>query len=244
MEKTDLSHNGHRQRVREIVEKGGLKYMPDYQKLEFILFGGIPYKDTKPIAYELLRKFGSLKNVFNAPIDELVSVKNMTRNAAIIVRSYAEIFDCVFCDNRKILTINNILPFVFDLFANDKIERLILVCIKDTGEVLSTDILSYGNTDNVVIPTETIARKIVVVGAKKVFLAHNHPSDSITPSPNDLQSNEIVEELCTRMNVEFIDHFIVGENCIFSCDLNVRLSASEDSVYPSRTHVFGSGIKL
>ena len=51
---------GHRERMKNYVKLHGLNDLSDLQILEFLLFYGIPYKDTQAVAAELLQKFGSL----------------------------------------------------------------------------------------------------------------------------------------------------------------------------------------
>lgn len=128
------SHSGHRERVRYVVEHNGLRYLPPYQVLEFLLFYGIPYKDTKPIAYELLSKFGTLKNVFLADVKELMQVKNMTRNAALLLKSYGEIHDFVFkaeLSEKTVLGPNNVLSYLRDLFSEDLTEKLVIISLNE-----------------------------------------------------------------------------------------------------------------
>ena len=56
-------HSGHRDRLRERAAKGGLGALPDYELLELLLFRSIPYKDVKPLAKDLLARFGGLEGI-------------------------------------------------------------------------------------------------------------------------------------------------------------------------------------
>lgn len=56
-------HSGHRDRLRERAAKGGLGALPDYELLELLLFRSVPYKDTKPLAKDLLARFGGLEGI-------------------------------------------------------------------------------------------------------------------------------------------------------------------------------------
>ena len=63
---------GHRKRVKEKFLKTGFDNWQDYEILEFALFFVIPRKDTKQTAKELLKRFGSFKELVNADYDDLV----------------------------------------------------------------------------------------------------------------------------------------------------------------------------
>ena len=61
-------HDGHRQRLKARFLEQGLDGFTDVQVLELLLFYAIPRRDTNPIAHELLEKFGSLRQVLEAPV--------------------------------------------------------------------------------------------------------------------------------------------------------------------------------
>ena len=55
---------GHRERLRKKFMKKGLDSFLPHEILEILLTYSIPRKYTKPIAWALLKKFGSLSDVF------------------------------------------------------------------------------------------------------------------------------------------------------------------------------------
>jgi DNA repair protein RadC len=59
-------YHGHRERLRERLLEAGPAALPDYELLEFLLFAGIPRRDTKPLAKELIKHFGSFAAVLAA----------------------------------------------------------------------------------------------------------------------------------------------------------------------------------
>ncbi len=55
---------GHRERLRARFRKGGIDAVHDYELLELILFRAVPWRDVESTAKELIKKFGSLANVW------------------------------------------------------------------------------------------------------------------------------------------------------------------------------------
>lgn len=233
------SHCGHRERVRYVVEHNGLRHLPPYQVLEFLLFYGIPYKDTKPIAYELLSKFGTLKNVFLAEAEELIQIKNMTKNAALLLKSYGEIYDSVFkaeLSDKIVLGPNNVLSYLRDLFADDLTEKLVVISLNEKNELISCDTIAYGTFDSISISTKDMMAIVLRNNAKKVILAHNHPSKLVTPSVADTDGTDMAGTLLHSIGVKLIDHVIISRDCAYSYFLRCRLSTGEESVYPMYKH--------
>ena len=68
---------GHRDRLRERALAGGLAALPDYELLELYLFRSIPRGDVKPLAKQLLARFGSLAGVLGATAEELKTVRGV-----------------------------------------------------------------------------------------------------------------------------------------------------------------------
>ncbi|HYB10961.1 MAG TPA: UPF0758 domain-containing protein [Alphaproteobacteria bacterium] len=64
---------GHRQRLRERFERAGADALPDYEFLELLLCLVIPRGDVKPLAKNILARFGSLAGAMSAERDELAS---------------------------------------------------------------------------------------------------------------------------------------------------------------------------
>ena len=64
-------HSGHRQRLKDRFLNESLSNFEPHEVLELLLYFGIPMKDTNPIAHELIRTFGSLSAVFDAPPGKL-----------------------------------------------------------------------------------------------------------------------------------------------------------------------------
>ncbi|HEX3883589.1 MAG TPA: UPF0758 domain-containing protein, partial [Stellaceae bacterium] len=68
---------GHRTRLRQRLIAGGPDALPDYELLELLLFAGNPRGDTKPLAKDLIDRFGSLAEALSADADELLTVPGL-----------------------------------------------------------------------------------------------------------------------------------------------------------------------
>ena len=79
-------HEGHRQRLKDTFLKTSLDTFQPHNILELLLFYSIPRQDTNEIAHELINHFGSLKNVFDADYEELIRVKGIKENSAVLIK--------------------------------------------------------------------------------------------------------------------------------------------------------------
>ena len=90
-EKPVAHYVGHRERLRERAEAGGLGALPDYEVLELYLFRSARRGDVKAKAKALLARFGNLGAVLSASLPELMSVAGMGEVAALDLKLVHEL---------------------------------------------------------------------------------------------------------------------------------------------------------
>ena len=76
-------YHGHRERLRTRFEEAGAETLPDYELLELLLFRSIPRRDVKPLAKELIQRFGSFAEVLGAPAARLAEVDGVSESVAL-----------------------------------------------------------------------------------------------------------------------------------------------------------------
>src|ERR1700691_1388241 len=72
-----LGAEGHRNRIRARLLGAGPDALADHEMLEMLLFLALPRRATKPIARELLAKFGGCGPVVCASVAELRSIEGL-----------------------------------------------------------------------------------------------------------------------------------------------------------------------
>ena len=78
----NISHEGHRQRMRARVEQYGLESLAPHEALEYLLYITNARRDTNGIAHALLERFGSFAGVLEASEEELCRVPGVRPDAA------------------------------------------------------------------------------------------------------------------------------------------------------------------
>ena len=80
------SAEGHRKRLKDkLIQNGGIGF-EDYELLELMLTYAIPRKDVKPLAKNLIARFGSLGNVLCAQTEELKKIKGVKENTIALFK--------------------------------------------------------------------------------------------------------------------------------------------------------------
>ena len=218
---------GHRERIKEKFLKNGIDGFAEYEILELLLTYCIPRKDTKPIAKDLLNKFKSLDNVFKADFDKLSAIDGLGKNSIVFLKLIGDLPSIIYKDelkNKKLvdketLKISNkdvLLKYLRNKIGYEEIEKFYVLYLSSSNEVIEFEENSVGTLDRSSVYPREIYKKIINLNAKSVILAHNHPSDNITPSKCDIElTNEIAKGL-KNFGALLIEHIIITKNSYFS----------------------------
>ena len=218
---------GHRERIKEKFLKNGIDSFAEYEILELLLTYCIPRKDTKPIAKELLNKFKSLDNIFKADFDKLSAIDGLGKNSIVFLKLIGDLPSIIYKDelkNKKLvdketLKISNkdiLLKYLRNKIGYGEIEKFYVLYLSSSNEVIEFEENSVGTLDRSSVYPREIYKKIINLNAKSVILAHNHPSDNITPSKCDIElTNEIAKGL-KNFGALLIEHIIITKNSYFS----------------------------
>jgi len=218
---------GHRERIKEKFLKNGIDGFAEYEILELLLTYCIPRKDTKPIAKELLNKFKSLDNVFKADFDKLSAIDGLGKNSIAFLKLIGDLPSIIYKDelknkkllNKETLKISNkdiLLNYLRNKIGYEEKEKFYVIYLSSSNEVIEFEENSVGTLDRSSVYPREIYKKIINLNAKSVILAHNHPSDNITPSKSDIElTNEIAKGL-KNFGALLIEHIIITKNSYFS----------------------------
>ncbi len=205
-------HAGHRERLMEKFNKNP-ELLSDHEILEAILFILIPRVDTNPIAHRLIRMFGSLSAVFNAPPNELCAVTGVGLSTANKIHLLGKTYERISREKIKEKKINSksaLIENVISRFYNLKKERCVIYLINARYGILHSLNYEGGEKSRVVAePKEVLS----AIGAHKptyLLIVHNHPSGSLTPSVVDDYTTANLIKLCELLDVKVIDHLIVA----------------------------------
>ena len=224
---SEKDSQGHRERIKEKFLKNGIDGFAEYEILELLLTYCIPRKDTKPIAKELLNKFKSLDNVFKADFDKLSAIDGLGKNSIVFFKLIGDLPSIIYKDelkNKKLvdketLKISNkdvLLKYLRNKIGYEEIEKFYVLYLSSSNEVIEFEENSVGTLDRSSVYPREIYKKIINLNAKSIILAHNHPSDNITPSKCDIElTNEIAKGL-KNFGALLIEHIIITKNSYFS----------------------------
>ena len=209
-------HDGHRNRLKNRFLNEGLTNFEDHNVLELLLFYSIPKSDTNEIAHELLNKFGSLHGVFEAGMEDLMSVNGISRHSAVLIKMIPELFVVYGRDKvrdiQKINSSDDAKQFFIPRFYGKVREEVQLVLLDDKMNIIKWVKIYEGSVNSANVPIRKIVEIAIENRATNVIIAHNHPTGLILPSKDDLRATAKVREALALVDIKLLDHVIVSDN--------------------------------
>ncbi len=216
-------HGGHRNRLRQKIEKMGFESLYDHEMLEFILFASIPRRNTNDLAHKLIGVCGSYEEVFTADTETLKSVQGVGTSAVLQIKSYQHHIERVTGVSKPVYikSYGDARDFFTDYFTKKKLEEFHMLLLDKKGEPIIHEIYSDRRNNGVVVPVNEIMQTISACDPDVILFAHNHPSGNANPSQKDIDfTNSVSSKIEGIFNISTCEHMIFGGEDCYSFRMN------------------------
>jgi DNA repair protein RadC len=211
---------GHRERLRERALAGGLAALPDYELLELFVFRSIPKKDVKPLAKQLLARFGSLGGVLGATAEELRTVKGVGESVALDLKLLHEATLRTAREQvarRPVISSwSALLAYVKAALAHESREQFRVLFLDKKNQLIADEVMNRGTVDHAPVYPREVARRALELSASALILVHNHPSGDPSPSSADVDMTRQVVDGARALRIAVHDHLVVGRDGVAS----------------------------
>jgi len=220
MEADKPHYHGHRDRLRARFSEAGGKGLADYEILELILFRAIPQRDVKPLAKDLLARFGDLGRVCAARPDQLTEIKGISEKVALELNLFQEVATRIAREQvsgRAVISSwSALLDYVRTALQNASTEEFRVLFLDKKNRLLADEFQARGTVDHAPVYPREIIKRAIALDASAIILVHNHPSGDPTPSHADIDMTRQVIEAGKPLGIMVHDHLVVGANEVAS----------------------------
>lgn len=221
------SYLGHRERIRAKFAASGLAPLADHEVLELLLTYAIARRDTKPLAWALIKQFGSLGKVLDADPAALAAVKGVGKGTAAFLKLVRALFTRYSLEELRqsaiIRSPEQVVKYCKASLAGRSEECLELIYLSVRNTVIRAETVALGLIDRVSISPRKIVECTLAAKASAVILVHNHPSGDVTPSLEDILLTQEVVEAARLLGISVYDHIIVGRQTYYSLKANGKI---------------------
>ncbi len=209
-------HAGHRERLRARFVAGGADAMPDYELLELVLFAAVPRRDTKPLAKQLLARFGSFAEVIAAPRARLLEMpgvgESIVNQFKIVEASAQRLARGKVIGRPALSSWTALLDYCMAAMARAQTEEFRVLFLDRKNVLVADEVQSKGTVDHTPVYPREIVRRALEHGASAIILVHNHPSGDPTPSRADIEMTRDIVAAAKGLGIAVHDHLVIGRS--------------------------------
>ncbi|MEW6033488.1 MAG: DNA repair protein RadC [Chloroflexota bacterium] len=205
------------ERPRERLSKFGAEALSAAELLAIILGRGVKGEPVTMTSQKLLSRFGSLKGVLSASLEELCALNGVGPAKAAQLKAALEV-------SRRLegqgeagsgATVKGPDDVVREVRAGlkgKKKEHFLVVLLDTRNHVIAVEHVSKGSLDSSVVHPREVFQPAIAASAASVILVHNHPSGDPQPSEEDVAMTRRLASAGELMGIGVLDHLIVCDS--------------------------------
>lgn len=89
-------------------------------------------------------------------------------------------------------------------------EMVCVLNLNGNGEPINCNFASIGALNYAAVHPRELLKASILSNAASILLVHNHPSQSLSPSKEDVRVTDRMQKLCEMVGIPLQDHIIVG----------------------------------
>ncbi|MEK7382376.1 MAG: DNA repair protein RadC, partial [Elusimicrobiota bacterium] len=205
----------HEERPRERLLSKGAQALTDAELVAILMRVGFKGTSAVELGRDLLKQFGSLRALIEAPVIALLGVKGLKGAKAAQLLAAMEIARRVSVPSRRgELVIKNTqaaADYLRERMRGLADEQFRVLYLNRKKALLDDALIAHGVVDSVRPPLRSIVSRALQVSASGIIAAHNHPSGVAEPSESDRLLTQDIIAACRPLGLQVLDHVIVGD---------------------------------
>ena len=207
------------ERPRERLKEVGVENLTNVELLSIILKTGTKNKNVKELSIDILKEY-TMNDLRDISINDLIKIKGIGEVKAIELISAIEFGKRILLKEPKILEkLDNpkeIWKSSRYLFNNKKQEYFYCLYFDNKQRLIERKLLFMGTINRSVTHMREIFKEAYKVSASSIVCLHNHPSNDIKPSPEDIKFTRNLFKTGELQGIPVVDHIIIGDDNYYS----------------------------
>lgn len=208
------------ERPREKLQRHGPDKLSDAELLAIIFRTGSQGVSAVELSKQLLNTFGNIRNVLNADINNLMEHKGVGHAKYVQLQACLELSKRYFSEpltaRRVMASSVDVRRYVMHHLRDKEHEVFAVLWLDVKHRLIEFDLVFEGTINATAVYPRTLIKRAMKYNAGGAILVHNHPSGDPNPSRADKQITATMEEAFSAIDVQVIDHIIVGDGQTYS----------------------------
>jgi len=202
------------ERPRERLQKFGVEALSAQEILALILGRGIAGESVTVTAQRLLSRFGSLKGIASASIEEMSQVRGVGPAKASQIKAAFELANRLegYPELGKkpiVKTPDEVASLVRGRLRGKKKEHFLALLLDTRNQLMKVSEISVGSLDTSIVHPREVFKEAIAASAASVIFVHNHPSGDPKASEDDIRLTKRLAEAGEIVGIDVLDHIII-----------------------------------
>ena len=163
----------------------------------------------------------NLAELSKLSVKELCMFKGIGTAKAISIVAALEIgrrrrADDVIQKKKKIKSSKDAYDILYAELSDKNYEEFWIILLDRANQILKKVNISEGGLSGTVADPKKIFKMALEHNSSSIILAHNHPSNNLKPSDNDIKLTKTISSAGRTLEISVLDHIIVGSDNYFS----------------------------
>jgi DNA repair protein RadC len=205
------------ERPREKLAARGAATLTDAELVAILLRTGVKGRSAIDLGRELIERFGSLNDLARATVAQMAALKGMGLAKAVQLAAAFGLGSRLARERLDRVPMSR--PELFYELLGSEMQQLMKESLRtvllDTRlRLIRVEEIHLGSLNESLAHPREIFRPAIHHGAHAFVLVHNHPSGDPAPSEADRRLTVRIREAASLLQVEFLDHIIIGSPCV------------------------------
>lgn len=202
------------ERPRERLSALGPQALNSAELLAILLRVGVEGENAVQVGQRLLQQFDGLGGLHRTTFEELMSQRGIGSAKAAQIKAAIELGRRLTIESPdERTTIHSPADAAalvqYEMSALEQ-EHLRVILLDTRNHVLDTVEIYRGSVNSSQVRVGELFKGAIRRGASALIVVHNHPSGDPTPSPDDVAVTRAFVQAGKLLDVELLDHLIIG----------------------------------
>lgn len=202
------------ERPRERLLERGPDALSTIELLAILLRTGVAGMMVTELAQDLLRRYPTLTRLAGASPQELSQLHGLGPAKAAQLKAALEIGRRLareeLTDRPRVANPEDIFNLVRIEMGALEQEQLRVLLLDTRNRLIGIRLLYTGSLNQSTVRTAEVFKAAIRENAASIAVVHNHPSGDPTPSPEDVRVTRDLVEAGKLLDLEVLDHLIIG----------------------------------